>query len=126
MADAEQPRLHVKLILRPGSALGPGKIALLEAIAATGSIRAAGAQFKMSYKRAWSLVAELNGMFAEPLVVAETGGKGGGGAALTPLGAEVARRFRDVERKAAATAEADLQSLAATLRRVLSPLDSPL
>jgi hypothetical protein len=56
--DQNQPRLHLKIILRPGSAIGPGKIDLLEAIAATGSIRAAGARFKMSYKRAWGLVAD--------------------------------------------------------------------
>jgi molybdate transport system regulatory protein len=86
--EDEQPRLHLKLILRPGAALGPGKVALLESIAATGSIRAAGARFRMSYKRAWTLVAELNGMFSGPLVIAEAGGKGGGGASLTPLGEE--------------------------------------
>jgi molybdate transport system regulatory protein len=120
--DRDQPRLHLKLILRPGSALGPGKIALLESIAATGSIRAAGAGFKMSYKRAWSLVAELNGMFAGPLVIAEAGGKGGGGAALTPLGEEVARRFRAIEQNATAVAEADLHFLAAELT---DPAPSP-
>ncbi len=48
---------------RAGIALGPGKADLLEAIAATGSISAAGRKLKMSYRRAWLLVEELNGSF---------------------------------------------------------------
>jgi molybdate transport system regulatory protein len=97
--------------LREGAVLGPGKIDLLEAIAETGSIRAAGNRFKMSYRRAWELVAELNAMFAGPLVIAEAGGRGGGGATLTPLGAEVVRRFRAMEAKANVAAESELRSL---------------
>ena len=38
---------------------------------------------RMSYKRAWQLVDELNGLFDMPLVAASKGGSGGGGAALT-------------------------------------------
>jgi molybdate transport system regulatory protein len=107
--------LRLRVVLREGAALGPGKIALLEAIAETGSIRAAGARFKMSYRRAWELVAELNGMFASPLVVAEAGGRGGGGAQLTPLGREVAERFRAMERKSWAAVEDDFAVLASRL-----------
>ena len=98
-------------MLRPGAALGPGKIDLLEAIAETGSIRAAGSRFKMSYRRAWSLVAELNGMFKTPLVIAETGGRGGGGATLTPLGRKVVERFRAMEAGSWAVVEPDFRSL---------------
>jgi molybdate transport system regulatory protein len=83
--------LRLRLVLRPGAVLGPGKIDLLEAIAETGSIRAAGGRFQMSYRRAWELVAELNGMFSAPLVIAEAGGRGGGGATLTPLGFSVVK-----------------------------------
>ena len=116
MARSATSGLRLKVVLRPGAALGPGKIDLLEAIAATGSIRAAGNRFKMSYRRAWELVAELNGMFATPLVIAEAGGRGGGGAQLTPLGGEVVRRFRSMERGAWEAAEADFRSLAAELK----------
>jgi molybdate transport system regulatory protein len=106
----------MRIVLRPGAALGPGKIELLEAIAETGSIRAAGGCFKMSYRRAWELVAELNGMFAKPLVAAEAGGHGGGGAALTPLGREVVRRFRAMEAAAWPVVEADFSALARKLK----------
>jgi molybdate transport system regulatory protein len=104
--------IRLRVVLRPGAALGPGKIDLLEAIAETGSIRAAGARFKMSYRRAWSLVSELNRMFKTPLVVAETGGRGGGGATLTPLGRNVVKRFRRMEKGSWSTVERDFRWLA--------------
>ena len=108
---------RLRVVLRHGTALGPGKIDLLEAIAETGSIRAAGTRFKMSYRRAWSLVAELNGMFKTPLVLAETGGRGGGGATLTPLGRKVVERFRRMEAETASAIEPNLRGLIAQLRK---------
>jgi molybdate transport system regulatory protein len=104
-------------VLREGAALGPGKVALLEAIAETGSIRAAGSRFKMSYRRAWELVAELNAMFSGPLVTAGAGGKGGGGAALTPLGRTVVKRFRAMEEKTWRATRGDFRALAAKTRK---------
>ena len=41
-------------------AVGPGKIALLEAVDKTGSITAAAKSLDMSYRRAWLLLDELN------------------------------------------------------------------
>jgi molybdate transport system regulatory protein len=117
MRKPERRGLRMRVVLRHGAALGPGKIDLLEAIAETGSIRAAGNRFKMSYRRAWELVAELNGMFAKPLVTAETGGKGGGGATLTPLGREVVRRFRDMEAASWSVIEPDFKALSKQLRK---------
>ena len=57
--------------------VGPGKIALLEAIAEAGSISAAARSLGMSYRRAWELVAELNQTFSSPVVERITGGAGG-------------------------------------------------
>src|SRR5688500_2696546 len=116
MASAPRRKLHLRVIVREGAALVPGKVDLLEAIAETGSIRAAGNRFKMSYRRAWELVAELNGMFATPLVAAETGGRGGGGASLTPLGREVVKRFRSMEAASWTRIAADVRRLAALLK----------
>jgi molybdate transport system regulatory protein len=119
MKNAKRPRkgaLRLRIVLRPGAALGPGKIDLLEAIAETGSIRAAGSRFKMSYRRAWSLVAELNGMFRTPLVEAETGGRGGGGAKLTPLGKRVVESFRAMEAGSWSAVEKDFRALSAELK----------
>ncbi len=69
----------------------------------------------MSYKRAWQLVDSLNREFAAPLVGANRGGAHGGGAALTPLGAEVLAAYRALEAKASADLHDGLVRLANTL-----------
>ena len=97
-------------------AVGPGKIDLLEAIAATGSITAAAKRLGMSYRRAWLLVDTMNRCFRAPVVAAEDGGQRGGGAALTPLGAEAVRRYRRVEALAARAAATELAALARMLQ----------
>ena len=97
-------------------AVGPGKVDLLEAIAATGSITAAAKRLGMSYRRAWLLVDTMNRCFRSPVVEAEAGGRRGGGTALTPLGADVVRRYRRVEALAAKAAAAELAALARLLR----------
>ena len=95
---------------------GPGKAELLERIGQDGSISAAGRAMGMSYKRAWGLVEQMNAMFAVPLVEPARGGAGGGGARLTPAGAEAARLFRALEAAAAQAGAAELAALQAMLR----------
>lgn len=72
-----------------GVSLTPARARLLRALQESGSISAAARAVGMSYKGAWDAVAALNTMLGEPLVVAETGGSGGGGARLTPTGQRV-------------------------------------
>jgi molybdate transport system regulatory protein len=88
------PLVRLRIRLAPGIDLGPGKADLLEGILETGSISAAGRRMRMSYKRAWQLVDELNALFDAPLVAKSTGGAGGGGASLTRRGREVLQRYR--------------------------------
>jgi hypothetical protein len=52
-------RVTLRLDFEGERRLGPGKIALLEAIGRSGSISAAGREFGMAYRRAWLLVDEL-------------------------------------------------------------------
>jgi len=92
-------------------ALGPGKVRLLELVAETGSISAAGRAMKMSYRRAWLLIDELNRMFEEPLVASRLGGASGGGASLTPRGIDVVRRYRAIEARTATAARVHLDAL---------------
>jgi molybdate transport system regulatory protein len=106
-------RLSIRIDLGPGGRIGPGKVALLEQIAATGSISAAGRAMRMSYRRAWLLVEALNGLFREPVVATQTGGSHGGGAALTPFGRELVAAYRAVEREAHELAAARLAALEA-------------
>ena len=111
-------RLTLRLDFATGSRLGPGKIALLEAIDRLGSIAAAGREFGMSYRRAWLLTDEVNRTFDKPLVEARGGGKNGGGAALTPRGKEIVRLYRSVEAEAK-------KSTAREVRRLGRVLASP-
>ena len=110
--------VQVALKLRFGcdAALGPGKIRLLEAIGEQGSISAAGRTLGMSYRRAWTLVADLNATFVGPLVETQLGGPGGGGAALTPLGRDVARRYRAIEARIQTASRAQLLTLEDKIR----------
>lgn len=77
--------------------LGPGKIALLEAIQTAGSISDAARKLKMSYRRAWLLISSLNAAFTQPVVFAATGGKGGGGAQVTAFGESLITHYRSLE-----------------------------
>ena len=107
---------RLRVVLGPGIAIGPGKADLLEAIDKTGSISAAGRELKMSYRRAWLLVEELNTSFKSDLVAAGKGGAHGGGARLTELGASVLRHFRNMERKTGRAIRSDLDALTAITR----------
>ena len=109
------PSLSLRINLDPEGRIGPGKIDLLEQIASLGSISAAARAMDMSYKRAWDLVDEMNMLFGRPLVAAQTGGKHGGGAMLTPFGMTVVTRFRAIERAALAAARPHLAVLQAEL-----------
>lgn len=111
------PSLSLRIDLEPGGRIGPGKVALLEAIAAHGSISAAGRALGMSYRRAWDLVEDLNTIFGSPVAARQIGGRNGGGATLTPLGEDLVRRFRAVERAALAAVQGDVDALQAEVRR---------
>lgn len=106
--------LWFRVLLHNG-ALGPGKIALMRAVAETGSVSAAARRMKMSHVRSVKLVAEINALAPTPLIDTRTGGPSGGGAALTPLGLQVLEAYADVEAAVTASAEAPLQRLAALL-----------
>lgn len=105
------PKLSIRIDFGKDRRLGPGKIQLLEQIAAHGSISAGGRALDMSYRRAWELVAALNEMFGKPLVTSKSGGKKGGGAELTAFGHSVITRYRAIEKAAAAAAESHLAAL---------------
>jgi molybdate transport system regulatory protein len=112
-------RITLRLDFDAGRRLGPGKIALLEAIRDTGSISAGGRAHKMSYRRAWLLVEELNTMFVEPLVSARPGGAKGGGAALTATGERVVALYREAERKTRDGASAEIARIERALAEAL-------
>ncbi len=106
---------RLRFVFGEARILGPGRVDLLEGIRATGSIAAAGRAMRMSYKRAWTLVEELNATFDAPLVEMRRGGAGHGGAVLTAFGEEVVGRYRAMQAASDRAIAADLEAL---LRRV--------
>lgn len=108
-------RVTLRLDFDTGSRLGPGKVALLEAIERTGSIAAAGREFGMSYRRAWLLTDEVNRTFDKPLVEARGGGRNGGGAALTERGREIVALYRAVEEAARKSTAREVKRLSRVL-----------
>lgn len=88
----------------PHCAVGPGKIALLEHIEASGSLSQAARGLRMSYRRAWLLLQDLNTSFQQPVAHLSVGGRGGGGAALTPFGLRLVKSYRALEARIRASA----------------------
>jgi len=113
MADTH---LSIRIDLASGARIGPGKIALLEAIRSTGSISAAARSIGMSYRRAWLLVDEINQTLREPAVKAETGGVRGGGAVVTPVGERIVDLYRLIESQARTAAGEEFRAIGKLIR----------
>ena len=111
----DDPRLRLRLFFAKGAMIGPGKAELLEAIRDTGSISAAGRAMSMSYKRAWSLVDEMNAAFRSPLVDSARGGAKGGGATLSEDGEAVLAHYRALERKSREAGSEEISAIQALL-----------
>ena len=54
---------------------------------------------KMSYRQAWQMVTDMNGFSKEPIVGITSGGKGGGGATVTPYGLLLLQTYRTMEQQ---------------------------
>lgn len=110
-------KLKAQLLCGGELAMGPGKADLLDAIAAEGSISAAGRKLGMSYRRSWLLVDTMNRCWAEPLVETTAGGGQSKGARLTEAGREILAAYRALEAQIVKAAESGpLKSMAEKLR----------
>ena len=76
---------------------GHGRIALLRAVAAHGSITRAAQAFGISYKGAWDAINTMNTLSGTPLVERVTGGRGGGSTQLTAHGRAIVERYELVD-----------------------------
>ena len=72
---------------------GPGVAQLLHAVQELHSLRAAALSMDMAYSKAWTVIKNSEKALGFPLLASTTGGKGGGGAALTPEGARLLRAY---------------------------------
>jgi molybdate transport system regulatory protein len=110
-APAPADRVVIRIDLACGARIGPGKVALLEAIGRTGSISAAGRALRMSYRRAWELVEDLRSHLGAPVVTTAAGGSGGGGARLTAVGEAIIAEYRALEAQTTAAAAPRLAAM---------------
>jgi molybdate transport system regulatory protein len=79
--------------------LGPGRVELLERIQASGSLRQAALQMKMSYKQAWDMINHLNLHVGIPVLISHRGGKGGGRAEVTEQGQILIEQYYILQQK---------------------------
>jgi molybdate transport system regulatory protein len=106
------PQIRFRVDFADNCSLGPGKIALLEAIAQSGSLSKAARDLNMSYRRAWLLIESLNSIFRKPVTAAQVGGKHGGGMVLTAFGESVIHAYRGLEQDVIDRAAVRLRGLA--------------
>lgn len=102
---------HLRVTISGDFYVGPGRADLMELIADTGSISEAAKRMGMSYKRAWSLVQELNEGFGAPLIETARGGAAQGGALLTEAGIEVVARYRHMQEATREAIARDVEAL---------------
>lgn len=89
------------------TSIGRERVAMLEAVATQGSITAAAKALGLSYKTVWDGIDAINNLLPRPALIAQTGGRGGGGATLTDDGRKLILSFHRLEEK--------LSQIAATL-----------
>ena len=104
-------RLTLRIDVDREASIGPGKIALLEAIVETGSISAAARKLGMSYRRAWLLIDDINSRLREPAVTRVKGGTRGGSSDLNATCRRLIELYRKVEAHAYAGSPADIRAL---------------
>jgi len=75
------------------------RIALLKAIQTAGSISKAAKMVPISYKAAWDAIDSINNLCPHAVVSKETGGKGGGGAKITPYGENLINTYELLQKE---------------------------
>jgi molybdate transport system regulatory protein len=116
-SDVITPLVRFRIDFGTRCCVGPGKIALLEAIHRTGSLSQAARDLGMSYRRAWQLASSLNASFHNTIVLLTRGGRGGGGAQLTDVGRELISQYRTFEGDIQARAERAFRALSGQARK---------
>ena len=88
-----EPRIKLWLEQDGKIALSDYRVRLLRHVRDTGSLAQAASLMRLSYRRAWGKVKELEENLGLPLVESEAGGAGGGHTRLTAEGLLLVRRY---------------------------------
>lgn len=93
-------KIRAKVWLEIGSGVPfcHGKAALLSAIRERGSIRQAAKSLRMSYRRAWEYIRDIEDSLNFSVVQSQVGGTRGGGTRLTPRGTDLLSLYETVYR----------------------------
>lgn len=77
---------------------GRGRRFLLEAIDSHGSINRAAREVDISFRKAWGHIKAMEDRLGVKLIERQTGGKNGGGAALTPDARQFLVKYKALEK----------------------------
>jgi molybdate transport system regulatory protein len=117
-SSVKTPKLlpRFRVVCGDNIALGPGKMELLSLLVETGSLNEAAKRLNMSYMRAWTLVQTMNKCFREPVVIAERGGKTGGGMEVTAAGRRLLELYQQMEKDSLHAVQKNWRALQRLLR----------
>jgi len=79
--------------------VGLGRLRILQAVRRHGSIHAAAAEMKMSYRAVWGRIKATEERLGRPLLVRNIGGASGGGSRLTPFAEALLEGFEEMHRE---------------------------
>ncbi len=113
-------------IVDPGGQVifGLGRLRILEAVARQGSIQAAAAELKMSYRAVWGRLKATEARLGRPLLVRNIGGAAGGGSRLTPFAQALVEHFRALQREMNADADHLFEARLGGLFALYPPADA--
>ncbi len=94
-----------------GVAFAEGRRMLLEAVDRLGSLNAASKELGMSYRAAWGKVKATEKALGIKLLNVATGGKGGGGATLTPEAKELISKYKKFDNRVALLVEREFKHI---------------
>jgi len=90
-----RPRAKFWLETETGEYLmGPRTLRLLEAVHASGSLKAGARAAGFSYRAAWARVRRVEAALGFKLIESRSGGEGGGRSRLTPQARDFVRRYQ--------------------------------
>lgn len=87
------------------------RVALLKAVAETGSISAAAEEMKVQYRTAWQKINEMETRLGQKLVDTQVGGAHGGGARLTAEAMDYIKKFDRLNAEVEKTVQAKYREL---------------